>query len=56
MHTGHMVLEKTWGRHFGIRRSGGMYRIAHWELTQRLQQLQQATEEADSGLVGPAPR
>jgi hypothetical protein len=56
MHKGPVVLEKTWGRHFGVHRSSGMYRIAHWQLAQRLQELQQAAEEADSGLVSHAQR
>ena len=56
MHKGPVVLEKTWGRHFGVHPSGGMYRIAHWQLTQRLQELQQATEEAGSELVSHAQR
>ncbi|MGH3768055.1 MAG: hypothetical protein ACRDTX_23390 [Pseudonocardiaceae bacterium] len=35
------MLEKTWARRFGVRRSGGMYRIAHWELMERFKELQQ---------------
>jgi hypothetical protein len=59
MHKGPVVLEKTWGCHFGVHRSGGMYRIAHWQLARLLQELSPAAEEADSGLVshaqGPHP-
>ena len=51
MSHGHVVLERTWGRHFGVRRSGGMYRIAHWKLMQCLQELPQAADEADHGPV-----
>lgn len=49
MTKGHVVLERTWGRHFGVRRSGGMYRIAHWELMQRLKEFQQAPMERGVG-------
>lgn len=42
---GHVVLDSTWARRLGVRRSGGMYRIAHWQLMERLQQLQQAPME-----------
>ena len=56
MHKGPVVLEKTWGRHLGVHRSGGMYRIAHWQLAQHLQELQRSAEEADSGLVSHVQR
>jgi hypothetical protein len=51
---GPVVLEKTWACRFGVRRSGGMYLIAHWKLMQRLQELQQATQADQSGLAGRA--
>jgi hypothetical protein len=51
---GPVVLEKTWACRFGVRRSGGMYLIAHWKLMQRLQELQQATQGGESGLAGRA--
>ncbi|MGH4025156.1 MAG: MEDS domain-containing protein [Pseudonocardiaceae bacterium] len=38
---GHVVLDKTWARRLGVRRSGGRYRITRRELMERLQQLQQ---------------
>lgn len=37
---GYVVLDTTWARRLGVRRSGGMYRIARWQLMERLQQLQ----------------
>jgi hypothetical protein len=51
---GPVILEKTWACRFGVRRSGGMYLIAHWKLMQRLQELQQTTEATQSGLAGRA--
>ena len=51
-----VVLEKTWGRHLGVHRSGGMYRIAHWQLAHHLQELQRSAEEEDSGLVSHVQR
>lgn len=33
---GYVVLDSTWARHLGIRRSGGMYRITRRELMERL--------------------
>ena len=56
MTKGPVVLEKTWGRCLGVRRSGGMYRIAHWKLTQRLQELEQTTEAVEWRLAGRAGR
>jgi hypothetical protein len=56
MALGPVVLEKTWGRRFGVRRSGGMYRIAHRELMQRLTELQQAADKAECELVDRAER
>jgi hypothetical protein len=54
MTKGPVVLEKTWAYRFGVRRSGGMYLIAHWKLMQRLQEPQQATQAEESGLAGRA--
>lgn len=54
MTKGPVVLEKTWAYRFGVRRSGGMYLIAHWKLMQRLQELQQATQAEEHGLAGRA--
>lgn len=42
---GYVVLDTTWARRLGVRRSGGIYRIARWQLMERLQQLQQAPVE-----------
>ncbi len=42
---GYVVLDSTWARRLGIRRSGGMYRIARRELMERLKRLQQAPME-----------
>ena len=44
-----VVLAKTWARRFGVRRSGGMYRIAHWELMKRLIELGQTPLEKTAG-------
>jgi hypothetical protein len=50
-----VVLEKTWARRFGVRRSGGMYRIAHWELMKRLIELGQTPlEETAGSLAAPS--
>ena len=38
--TGYVVLDSTWARRLGVRRSGGMYRITRREFTERLTQLQ----------------
>lgn len=54
MTRGPVVLEKTWACYFGVRRSGGMYLIAHWKLMERLKEMQQATEGAERGLAGRA--
>ena len=54
MAKGPVVLEKTWARRFGVRRSGGMYRIAHWELMKRFKELQQTPDGAGRGLVDRA--
>lgn len=54
MTKGPVVLEKTWACRFGVRRSGGMYLIAHWKLMQRLQELQQAPQGGESGLASRA--
>lgn len=37
---GYVILDSTWARRLGVRRSGGMYRIVHRELMERLR-LQQ---------------
>lgn len=42
---GYVVLDSTWARHLGVRRSGGMYRIARRELMERLKQLHQIPSE-----------
>jgi hypothetical protein len=42
---GHVVLDSTWAGRLGVRRSGGMYRIARRDLMVRLEQLQQAPME-----------
>ncbi|MCU1609536.1 MAG: hypothetical protein JWM45_1452, partial [Pseudonocardiales bacterium] len=41
MSKGYVVLDSTWARLLGVRRSGGKYRIGRRELTERLK-LQQA--------------
>ena len=55
MAKGPVVLEKTWARRFGVRRSGGMYRIAHGELMKRLKELEQIPMEQTMG-PSAAPR
>lgn len=41
MATGYVVLDSTWARRLGVRRSsGGIYRIARWQLMEQLKQLQ----------------
>jgi hypothetical protein len=42
---GYVVLDGTWARRLGVRRSGGTYRIARRELMERLKQLQRAPME-----------
>ncbi len=42
---GYVVLDSTWARRLGVRRSGGMYRITRRELKERLTRLQQAPTE-----------
>lgn len=42
---GYVVLDSTWGRRLGVRRSGGLYRITRRELLARLNELQQAPPE-----------
>jgi hypothetical protein len=42
MARGYVVLDRAWARRLGVRRSSaGIYRIARWELMERLKQLQQ---------------
>lgn len=43
--TGYVVLDSTWARRLGVRRSGGTYRITRRELMERLRQLQQTPIE-----------
>jgi hypothetical protein len=43
--TGYVVLDSTWARRLGVRRSGGTYRITRRELLGRLRQLQQTPIE-----------
>lgn len=51
MARGYVVLDSTWARRLGVRRSsGGMYRIARWKLTECLQQLQLDSMEQVVGL------
>lgn len=38
--SGYVVLDTTWARRLGVRRSGGRYRITRRELMERLRQLQ----------------
>ncbi len=38
---GYVVLDSTWARRLGVRRSGGMYRIARRKLMDRLKERQQ---------------
>jgi hypothetical protein len=40
---GYVILDSTWGRRLGVRRSGGLYRITRRELRERLEQLQQVS-------------
>jgi hypothetical protein len=50
MARGYVVLDSTWARRLGVRRSsGGVYRIARWELMERVK-LQQAPME---GVLSP---
>lgn len=42
---GYVVLDSAWARLLGVRRSGGVYRIARWRLRERLAQLQPGSLE-----------
>lgn len=43
--TGYVLLDSTWARRLGVRRSGGLYRIARRELMEGLKHLQQTPME-----------
>ena len=47
----YVVLDSTWARHLGVRRSVGMYRIARRKLMDRLKELQQIPVQADGDLT-----
>ncbi len=47
----YVVLDSTWARHLGVRRSGGMYRIARRKLMDRLKEIQQIPVQADGDLT-----
>jgi MEDS: MEthanogen/methylotroph, DcmR Sensory domain len=51
MSKGYVVLDSTWARLLGVRRSGGKYRIGRRELTERLKLQQAPMEEVLSPLV-----
>ncbi len=44
---GYVVLDSTWARRLGVRRSRGMYRISHRELAEYLRQLQHGPIERE---------
>jgi hypothetical protein len=51
MTKGHVVLDSTWARLLGVRRSGGMYRIGRRELMERLKVQQAPLERVLSPLA-----
>jgi DcmR-like sensory protein len=51
MPRGYVVLDSTWARHLGVRRSGGQYRIGRRELRQRLELAQAPREMVLSSLA-----
>ena len=42
---GYVLLDSTWASILGVHRSGGVYRITHWQLRERLAQLQPSYPE-----------
>jgi MEDS: MEthanogen/methylotroph, DcmR Sensory domain len=56
MNKGYVVLDSTWARRIGVRRSGGQYRIGRRELTERLKLQQAPIDEVLSPLALPGGR
>jgi hypothetical protein len=52
---GSVILDQSWASRLGVQRVGGVYRITHRELQQRLAQLQ-ARSVGDAVPLAPRPR
>lgn len=53
---GYVVLDSTWARRLGVRRSGGMYRIGRRKLLDRLKELQQEPTRDGRNLTANEPQ